>query len=93
MAPGTGIGFDKVTHELQLKEQATVDGDDILLYTLNLDREKLEYSNEIGRNAFDTLNKVNVDCSIDSVTDSENIPVRGKYLDSFILCFLHLFLI
>ena len=81
VAPGTGIGFEEVQHEIQVKEQAvTGDDDKILLHSIKLDRGKAaEYTNEIERPSFETLNQVSVDCSIDGATDDNNVPIRGKY--------------
>ena len=80
MAPGTGIGFEEVKHEIQVKEQAVIGDDDrILLHSIKLDRGKAaEYTNEIERPSFETLNQVSVDCSIDGATDDNNVPIRGK---------------
>ena len=79
VAPGTGIGFHNIKHEIQVKEQETVNSNDVLLYTLELDRGKSGSSNEIEEDPYNALNQVNVKCSIDCVTDDQNIPVRGKY--------------
>ena len=80
VAPGTGIGFEEVQHEIQVKEQAVIEDDDkILLHSIKLDRGKAaEYTNEIERPSFETLNQVSVDCSIDGATDDNNVPIRGK---------------
>ena len=63
-----------------MKEQATVNGNDIFLHTLKLDRGSPGASNEIEINPYNNaINQINVKCRIDSVRDDQNIPIEGKY--------------
>ena len=78
VAPGTGIGFHNIKHEINVKEQASVNRNGVLLHTLELDRGNSGSSNEIEYDRFDAINNVNVECRIDSVTDDQNIPIHGK---------------
>ena len=86
VAPGTGIGFKSVQHDIQVKEQTSIENRDVLLYTLNLDRGKSEYLNEIDQRkggSKNNINQVNVECSVIDVTDDNNIPIIGNYYFSF----------
>ena len=82
VAPGRGIGFQKIDHKIEVKERAVeVMGKDLLFYKLELDRGE-SGSNEIEDDEFtyNAINQIIVSCNVQGVTDDQNIPIRGNLI-------------
>ena len=76
VAPGTGIGFFEIEHNIKVDEVLELTGP---IHRLELDRGiSSESFNEIEDN--NNYNKIDVRCVIDSITDDEGATLKGLFV-------------